>query len=206
MGAFIDLTGKIFGRLTVLNREGSDKDNRPLWKCLCECGEITIKKGNLLRRGETKSCRCFLIEKNKERAISNKRKVPNTLLSVYTNMKRRCYNSKDISYPRYGGRGITVCERWLNSYENFYNDMINGYNCIYQIDRIDNNGNYCKENCRWVTQEQNIQNSTSAKVNENIVKAIRNSNKKTKELQKEFNLSRSAVKSIRYNRSWKNIN
>jgi hypothetical protein len=205
MGGFIDLTNQIFGRLTVLKRNGSDKDNRPLWECLCNCGNLAIIKGKLLRNGETKSCGCLLLEKNRERANSRKRKVSSILVTVYSNMKSRCYNPNNKMYYRYGGRGITICEEWLNSYENFYNDMINEYNCNYELDRIDNDGNYCKENCRWVSKEINIQNSSATKLSEKQVLEIRNSTKKTKELQKEFNMSKSTIKDIRAKRTWTNI-
>lgn len=205
MSSFIDLTNQIFGRLTVLNREGSDKTNRPLWKCLCNCGNYSIVKGKLLRNGETKSCGCLLLEKNRERANLRRRKVPDTLVEIYNNIKQRCYNPNNKMYYRYGGRGIIMCEEWLNSYEKFYNDVISNYNCNYQLDRRDNNGNYCPENCRWVTKEVNMQNSSATKLSEEQVLLIRNSTKKTKELQKEFNMSRSAIKDIRAKRSWINI-
>ena len=205
MGAFIDLTDKIFGRLKVLNREGVDKDKRPMWNCICECGKNTIVKGNLLRRGETKSCGCLLLEKNRERANLRRRKVPDTLVEIYNNIKQRCYNPNNKMYYRYGGRGIIMCEEWLNSYEKFYNDVISNYNCNYQLDRRDNNGNYCPENCRWVSKEVNMQNSSATKLSEEQVLLIRNSTKKTKELQKEFDMSRSAIKDIRAKRSWINI-
>lgn len=86
------------------------------------------------------------------------------LKSIYSTMKQRCYNPNRLKYPRYGGRGIKICDEWLNSFDSFYNWAINnGYSSELQIDRIDNDGDYCPENCRWVTLWENTLNRRQSK-------------------------------------------
>lgn len=87
------------------------------------------------------------------------------IYTIWVNMKQRCYNFKSTTYEYYGARGITVCDRWLNSFENFYNDMISTYVKGLQLDRIDNNGNYEPDNCRWATRSQNTKNRRTRVIN-----------------------------------------
>ena len=129
---------------------------------------------------------------------------------IWAGMKARCYNEKHIRYKRYGGRGIKVCERWLNSFQSFYDDMGKRPSDKYQIDRIDTNGDYEPNNCRWVTAEENNQNRSSTKMNVDTIKMIRddhdNTNMTHLELAKKYGISKAQVTSIVNNKTWKNIN
>lgn len=158
-----DLTGRKFGRLTVikfLNKKGKYY----YWECLCDCGNTTtVSSGNLLS-GSTLSCKC----QRKENLVKSKTKHNSSksrLYHIYLGMKRRCYNTKENNYNRYGGRGITVCPEWLdkeNGYTNFQRwAYSNGYADNLSIDRIDNNGNYEPDNCRWVDSTTQCRNRSS---------------------------------------------
>jgi len=128
------------------------------WMCRCDCGVEKEIMASKLTAGQ-KSCGClhFLKGQNKTHGLKN-----HPLYSVWSGMKRRCYNKNSPNYPNYGGRGITVCERWMASVKNFYDDMISGYIKGLHLDRIDVNGNYEPGNCRWATP---IQNSNNKRLN-----------------------------------------
>lgn len=155
MGRFEDITGQKFGRLTAINYAGDRK-----WLFKCDCGKEKIIRTNDVKSGRTQSCGCYGREKINE-ACTTHNMSKTRLYSVYASMKQRCFNEKVAEYKNYGGRGIKICDEWLgkNGFENFYNwAMQNGYDesakrgeCT--IDRENNDGNYCPENCRWVTQD-----------------------------------------------------
>lgn len=152
-----DLTGQYFGRLKVLyrdpNKNPNPKDRSTRWVCECQCENktIVILTAHVLKQGRTKSCGCLNLESLKSRAKHGDYKTP--LYNVYRHMKDRCYNPNNEYYYRYGGRGIKVCPEWLgdNGYIQFKEDMGAGYEPGLSIDRINNDGDYCKENCRWTT-------------------------------------------------------
>lgn len=150
----LDLNGKVFGRLVVIREDTErSKSGDVKWVCRCNCGkEVSIIAASL-NNGHTQSCGCLRKEKMTSHGLHK-----HPLYKVYVYMKSRCNNTKDSSYIRYGGKGITVCDRWLESFENFYNDVIEGYSKELQLDRIDNDGNYEPSNCRWVTHSQNQMN------------------------------------------------
>lgn len=154
-----DLTGQKFGKLLVVSREPS-KNGRAMWLCKCECGNYTTVKGNKLSTGHTKSCGCLQIYKasklNRTHGESKTR-----LYKTWQGIKKRCYNTSNRDYIHYGGRGIAVCDEWRNSYLTFKDWAINnGYSDNLTIDRIDVNGNYEPNNCRWVTMKQQARNSS----------------------------------------------
>ena len=169
MQRFENLVGQKFNRLLVIEPTNRRNSNRNMiWKCECDCGNITYVATSCLKSGHTKSCGCFF---NYERLAELGRKVgmkgkhylsKTSIYRKYGNMIERCYRPKSISYNNYGGRGIKVCKEWRdkeNGFINFYNWSINnGYNENLTLDRINVNGNYCPENCRWTTLEQQANN------------------------------------------------
>lgn len=173
MAKLIDLTGRRFGRLIVIERYGCTSHGDVKWKCLCDCGCDSVVVGASLRNGSTKSCGCWVREKagniNISHGCSGTR-----LYKVWLHMKERCYNRSHKNYNRYGGRGITVSDEWRNDFAKFYEwATANGYdeNAPYMqctIDRIDNDGGYSPDNCRWVDMKTQRNNrSDSRKENRN---------------------------------------
>jgi len=146
---FKSLTGKKFGRLEVISFSYIGNNGTSYWKCKCECDNITIKSRSNLISGQTQSCGCLRKEsaakRGKERFTSHGFSHLRSYES-WRKMMKRCYNKKDESYKYYGGRGITVCERW-HILKNFLEDMGERPDGL-SIERINNNNNYYKENCK----------------------------------------------------------
>jgi len=164
MGKFVDLTGKRFNRLVVVERDFTKGNKRTYWKCRCDCGNITTVDGVKLKSGSTKSCGCLNSE-NRKRHIENltTHNMRHTrLYEIWCSMRGRCENESNKAYKWYGDRGISVCSEWLgeDGFMNFYNwSMKNGYAENLTIDRKYVNGNYEPSNCQWVTMKAQANNT-----------------------------------------------
>lgn len=158
-----NIQGQRFGRLTALRYDHTNKYGNAVWECQCDCGQKMFAMTASLKNGNTRSCGCLHRE-----IVSQQRKTHgdahSRLHRVWQGMNQRCTNPNRKHYEHYGGRGITVCEEWRNSFEAFREwAMANGYNpnakrgeCT--LDRIDVNGNYSTENCRWITNAEQQRN------------------------------------------------
>lgn len=183
----VDMTGKKYHSLTAICCIGRNAARASVWLFLCDCGVKFEADGSEVRRGGVKNCPdCARLIKNK--AVTTHGKTQTREYKIWCAMKRRCYNKNSFGYEAYGGRGISVCDRWLNSFENFYLDMGRVEKGM-TLDRIDVNGNYELSNCRWATrldQSNNKRNNRKIEINgvtKNLV-----------EWAKECNISESTIR------------
>lgn len=182
-----DIINEKFGRLTVIKRVEDDKHQNARWLCKCDCGNFTEALGISLRNGRTKSCGCLLKEV-KRRRKKDKRYIDCPLYWRFSRIKDRCYNINNPRYKDYGGRGIKICDEWLDKekgFINFYNWAIsNGYKEGLTIDRINVNGDYEPNNCRWATMIQQNNNKRN-----NIIVKYNNENMTLKQWSDLLNLN-----------------
>lgn len=156
----VDLTGRTFGRLYVEKFVGRDKHRHLLWRCVCQCGAVRdVAQWNLLT-GNTVSCGCYAAQRASNQLKRHGRYLPK-YYSKWHDMMRRCYNTKDVHYDRYGGRGIRVCDEWhdVNKFIDWCESQ--NPNDGMTIDRIDNDSGYSPDNCRFVSLKDNQNNRSS---------------------------------------------
>lgn len=156
-----NLAGKKFGKLYVIKKVGTNKSGRALWECLCDCGNTCIKHSQYIQTGRAVSCGCWArqIERdaNLIHGFNNTR-----LYSIFRGMYKRCYIKSNRAYKYYGGRGITICDDWLNDRSKFFLWAIsNGYSDDLTIQRVDNDKGYSPDNCTWVTNKEQQNNKRS---------------------------------------------
>ncbi|KAA3598797.1 MAG: hypothetical protein D8M57_13105 [Candidatus Scalindua sp. AMX11] len=151
-----DITGHRFGRLTVLGFGYRSPRREGYWRVLCSCGKMKIVRGADMKNGKIQSCGCLRSERTRIATMSHGMSKTSTY-SVWVNMKRRCTDTGNAAYNNYGGRGIKVCTRWLESFENFLSDMGERPNKT-SLDRINNDGNYEPANCKWATRKEQSTN------------------------------------------------
>jgi hypothetical protein len=154
-----DMANKRFGLLKVVSRYGKDNRNNATWQCVCDCGGKSIVSTSDLNKGRTNSCGCLRRERMKNLNKSHGQSYSKTYQS-WVKAKDRCFNPKHVAFHKYGGAGITVCDRWKNSFENFYADMGDPPTEKHSLDRIENSKGYDPENCRWATKKQQSENSS----------------------------------------------
>jgi hypothetical protein len=194
------MIGQKIGMLTVVKKALTIK-NRRMWECICKCGNTKIISTSHLNGGHVQSCGCLKKEKNHGMSYTSEH-------YAWTDMIMRCTNPNKNQYKDWGGRGIKVCDRWLESFNNFYEDMGPKPGPNYSIDRINNDGNYEPSNCKWSTKTEQNRNKRSTKLNMIIVNNIRddfNSGKITNksELARKYKISNTNLHNILENKTWK---
>lgn len=170
---FVNLSGKRYGRLVVIKLDHVQKlpsgKNEMFYLCKCDCGKSKVIRASSLRNGYTQSCGCYMKEMlSKRQSVHNMSK--STLYKAWCNMKARCFNTRRKDYCDYGGRGITMCEEWKDfevfkewaMKNGFKEEKVKGKN-ILSLDRVDVNGNYCPDNCRWATDKEQANNKRNTR-------------------------------------------
>lgn len=206
----INLIGQRFGRLKVIGR-AEDKGTRVMWNCVCDCGENATVGASSLSEGRTRSCGCL-----RKETIAEIGRVTATThglsgapgYAIWRSMIGRCLSPDNKSYPHYGGRGITVCDRWLGNVENFILDMGPRPEGL-TLERKNNDLGYTPENCIWATSHEQNQNTSRTKLNPIAVRVIRHlfdSGQKTiKELADGYRVHAATVRSVVNRKSWANV-
>lgn len=154
-----NILGKKFGRLTVLEPIGHTNNRTIIYKCQCDCGNVHHASTNSLTQYVIKSCGCLNKERIDSKPFKTHGMTKTRIYKIYQDMIARCYKKSNTSYERYGGVGIVVCDRWLESFENFYEDVKDGYSDSLTLDRFpDEKGHYSPTNFRWATYQQQSEN------------------------------------------------
>lgn len=158
---FKDLSGKRFGKLVVVSFAGNSNNGHSKWNCICDCGKECVSFSTNLIRGMANSCGCI---KSSVLGIATTThgKSKTRMFKIWVGIKKRCYNENSKSYKWYGGKGVRVCKSWLEGFQNFYNDMIDGYSDTLTLERENPNGDYEKSNCKWATYTEQARNKTNS--------------------------------------------
>lgn len=187
-----NIANQKFGKLTAINAVGKESGGLYIWLCKCDCGAEALVNGKKLRRGITKSCGCLTVYRNNFRHGYSHTKEHNTWIG----MRQRCSNENNKRFKDYGGRGISVCDRWKNSFENFIKDMGYAPTPKHTLERINVNGGYEPTNCKWATIKEQANNKTV-----NVFVDIDGVIKTVKQWSEKLNVSQYSVRS-RISRGW----
>lgn len=186
-----DITGIRFGKLVAIRKDNAKGKEK--WLCICDCGKEKAVDGFYLRTNHTRSCGCLRYESKKSTHGLSK----SPLYHIYMTMKARCGNPNNHKYARYGGRGISICNEWTSDFMTFYNwAIINGFKQGLSIDRINLDGNYTPENCKWSTPKEQARNTST---NRNI--AFLGKTKCLQEWANEMGIKRETI-AMRLNKGW----
>lgn len=157
---FKDMTGMVFGRLSVIQLHAGSSSSAIRWECICECGKDALVLGSLLRSGMTRSCGCY--RDDRIRATTSTHGKSNTKeYGIWQQAKNRCFSPTVKGYAYYGSRGITMCDEWRDDFMAFFRDMGPCPDGL-SLERVNNDGNYEKSNCKWATKSEQARNTRAA--------------------------------------------
>lgn len=194
MTAYQDLTGQRFGRLVAIAPGGKGERGCTLWRCICDCGNIKNFRSGNLKNKHTRSCGCLKVELAGNQGKTHGMSGTKTY-GIWRSIKTRCLDSNSPYYHYYGGRGITICDRWIESFENFLADMGEAPEGL-SIDRINNNGSYEPGNCRWATALEQAENRNSA-----VLITFKSQTQSQSNWEKELGFKRGTL-AMRLSRGW----
>lgn len=189
MPAFVDRTGLQYGRWVATRYAG-----RSMWVCTCQCGSTATIASRDLVAGKSTSCGCYRAEIAGDARRTHGRSAAR-VYTIWCHMRARCLNPAHPRYPLYGGRGITICDRW-SSFENFYSDM-GDPPAGTSLDRVDNSRGYSPDNCRWATQREQVHNSRSTKLSDDDVLCIRKDTRSLREIADDHGIGPTYACAIR---------
>jgi len=189
MGKFIDLTGRKFTYLTVIERLPNTKTGQAVWLCKCDCGNIKKATAHNLKQDNVRSCGCYFNIGGTTHGFSEFKGKNKPEYNAWRSMKRRCAENNKRSHKNYFARGIKVCDEWVNSFIDFYNHIGKRPSNKHSIDRINNNGNYEPNNVRWAISKVQSRNKTS-----NVLIMHDGKNKILKDLADDIGISHDTLR------------
>lgn len=199
------MIGKVFTRLTVIEQRPSNKYRQKTWLCRCECGNELVVPTLSLNTGNTRSCGCYQKERSSELRLTHGLSKTR-IYGIWNAMVNRCHNPKDNNWGYYGGKGISVCEEWRNDIHSFISwAESNGYRSDLTIDRKDGQRDYCPENCRWTTMEEQAQNKSNTRFTPEDISNIREDPRSLREIAEDYNVSITGISNIKAKKRWRNI-